>query len=215
MVLILGTSNSTRLLMPPDPEPSFPGSGGALSPRDRLFFRGFWLARTMISCPVLAACRTTASDTIFPHGGCGGISDEKTQSDLPAKQKGSTAKIYQTAGVLILRNPQRGRPRRTPRNQLPTEYCRAAFCCACLGNLVWTALILPVMGSVKPSRMGGSRFSVESWCCRLELNQRPRPYQGRALPLSYGSEPEPRFLPQRRAERKESGVSVRTPQRRS
>ena len=26
-----------------------------------------------------------------------------------------------------------------------------------------------------------------SWCCRVGLNHRPRPYQGRALPLSYGS----------------------------
>ena len=25
------------------------------------------------------------------------------------------------------------------------------------------------------------------WCCRVELNHRPRPYPGRALPLSYGS----------------------------
>ena len=25
------------------------------------------------------------------------------------------------------------------------------------------------------------------WCCRRELNSRPLPYQGSALPLSYGS----------------------------
>ena len=31
-------------------------------------------------------------------------------------------------------------------------------------------------------------FSWEKWCCREELNLRPRPYQGRALPLSYGSD---------------------------
>ena len=28
----------------------------------------------------------------------------------------------------------------------------------------------------------------EFWCCRGGLSSRPRPYQGRALPLSYGSE---------------------------
>ena len=31
--------------------------------------------------------------------------------------------------------------------------------------------------------------NVGKWCCREELNLRPRPYQGRALPLSYGSGP--------------------------
>ena len=31
------------------------------------------------------------------------------------------------------------------------------------------------------------RGSLEEWCCREGLNFRPRPYQGRALPLSYGS----------------------------
>ncbi len=28
---------------------------------------------------------------------------------------------------------------------------------------------------------------VNQWCCRRELNSRPLPYQGSALPLSYGS----------------------------
>ena len=37
-----------------------------------------------------------------------------------------------------------------------------------------------------------SRYSTEGvkaleWCCRGGLNSRPRPYQGRALPLSYDS----------------------------
>jgi hypothetical protein len=30
-------------------------------------------------------------------------------------------------------------------------------------------------------------FSLENWCCRSGLNARPLPYQGSALPLSYGS----------------------------
>jgi hypothetical protein len=32
-----------------------------------------------------------------------------------------------------------------------------------------------------------SRFSRLRWCCRRGLNSRPLPYQGSALPLSYGS----------------------------
>jgi hypothetical protein len=30
-------------------------------------------------------------------------------------------------------------------------------------------------------------FIEEIWCCRVGLNHRPHPYQGCALPLSYGS----------------------------
>ena len=29
--------------------------------------------------------------------------------------------------------------------------------------------------------------TAEKWCCRGDLNSRPLPYQGSALPLSYGS----------------------------
>ena len=50
-------------------------------------------------------------------------------------------------------------------------------------------------------------FRVNNWCCRTGLNCRPLPYQGSALPLSYGSmesrkesaqesRHRPRFLPQ-------------------
>ncbi len=34
-----------------------------------------------------------------------------------------------------------------------------------------------------------SRCAGEGWCCRVGLNYRPLPYQGSALPLSYGSRP--------------------------
>ena len=30
-------------------------------------------------------------------------------------------------------------------------------------------------------------FNGMIWCCRRDLNSRPLPYQGSALPLSYGS----------------------------
>ena len=39
-----------------------------------------------------------------------------------------------------------------------------------------------------------NRFSMFIWCCRSELNRRPLPYQGSALPLSYGSIQEIRCL---------------------
>src|SRR5205085_4224302 len=34
-----------------------------------------------------------------------------------------------------------------------------------------------------------SVFARFAWCCRCGLNTRPLPYQGSALPLSYGSKP--------------------------
>ena len=37
-------------------------------------------------------------------------------------------------------------------------------------------------------KMGLTRFAAAaSWCCRRDLNSRPLPYQGSALPLSYSS----------------------------
>ena len=30
-------------------------------------------------------------------------------------------------------------------------------------------------------------FMLQGWCCRRDLNSRPLPYQGSALPLSYDS----------------------------
>ncbi len=30
-------------------------------------------------------------------------------------------------------------------------------------------------------------FMAQNWCCRRDLNSRPLPYQGSALPLSYDS----------------------------
>ena len=47
------------------------------------------------------------------------------------------------------------------------------------------AKALAMRGSQVP---GGSRSrGTKSWCCRTGLNCRPLPYQGSALPLSYGS----------------------------
>ena len=42
----------------------------------------------------------------------------------------------------------------------------------------------------------------DHWCCRGELNPGPRPYQGRALPLSYDSAPVAPFLAAAHPERK-------------
>ena len=39
---------------------------------------------------------------------------------------------------------------------------------------------------------------MKTWCCRTGLNCRPPPYQGGALPLSYGSVPEPPWAPAKR-----------------
>src|SRR5689334_21737361 len=47
----------------------------------------------------------------------------------------------------------------------------------------------------------------EKWCCREELNLRPRPYQGRALPLSYGSD----WQALERGRRKAGGTCHRPP----
>src|SRR5262245_28436899 len=43
-------------------------------------------------------------------------------------------------------------------------------------------------GAVRP-KLGLARSSqvTDQWCCRSGLNTRPPPYQGGALPLSYGS----------------------------
>ena len=37
----------------------------------------------------------------------------------------------------------------------------------------------------------GNRRQPAVWCCRCGLNARPLPYQGSALPLSYGSRQRP------------------------
>ena len=41
----------------------------------------------------------------------------------------------------------------------------------------------------------GNRRQPAVWCCRCGLNARPLPYQGSALPLSYGSRRRPNSTP--------------------
>ena len=44
------------------------------------------------------------------------------------------------------------------------------------------------MYEYKPQNAFNSLFLFDKfWCCRVGLNYRPLPYQGSALPLSYGS----------------------------
>ena len=47
---------------------------------------------------------------------------------------------------------------------------------------------IPAFWSFRPAP-GIRRFRLVGWCCRKGLNFRPLPYQGSALPLSYGSVP--------------------------
>ena len=60
-----------------------------------------------------------------------------------------------------------------PSSTQPSCICRAAG-----------GLSIPAFAPRRPVR--SSAFS-KKWCCRRGLNSRPQPYQGCALPLSYGS----------------------------
>jgi hypothetical protein len=52
--------------------------------------------------------------------------------------------------------------------------------------LIWSGRHLPAADPGRPAWLRAA-FKWLSWCCRKGLNFRPLPYQGSALPLSYGS----------------------------
>jgi hypothetical protein len=72
-------------------------------------------------------------------------------------------------------------------NSRPRELPPAIYRQARLSALGTSIALSVVSGSDSRCIRLLVEFSEGRWCCREGLNFRPRPYQGRALPLSYGS----------------------------